>query len=380
MTLKHWLLLCIVQHLVFAIAGADEANDKLPPEALTALIELAEGNNPAAQMRLGAVYMNGAGGQPVDQLKAVYWITQAAKQEFPEAKYQLAVCFENGIGVDRDADYALQLYVAAAEAGVSGAAVKAGLMLRAAGRNEEAAHHLKASAQAGNLDSIREYGKLLLETQSQDPVVTRIAIRYLEKVAAAGDAEAQLALADCYAGSYPGIPRDAAKMMSHLWEAAAALNHPEAQSKIGYCFENGLGVARDTGMAVKWYRRAADQKYAPAMVNLGHCYTVGKGLPMDRDSAFNCYKVAADMKHPDALYHLAVCYANGLGVEEDAAQAVALYTEAADAGHAHAMRHLAVCYLNGIGVTADRDRARDLLQRAADVNDVESQDMLQKFF
>ena len=42
----------------------------------------------------------------------------------------------------------------------------------------------------------------------------------------------------------------------------------EAQCKLGWCYENGNGVAKDLAEAVKWYRKAAEQGNADAQTAL----------------------------------------------------------------------------------------------------------------
>ena len=40
----------------------------------------------------------------------------------------------------------------------------------------------------------------------------------------------------------------------------------------------GRGVTQDDAMAVKWFRKAAEQGYAPAQNNLGEMRRQGRGL------------------------------------------------------------------------------------------------------
>ena len=41
-------------------------------------------------------------------------------------------------------------------------------------------------------------------------------------------------------------------------------NNPEAQFMLGFIYEKGEGVTQDDEEAVKWYKRAAGQGFAPA--------------------------------------------------------------------------------------------------------------------
>jgi hypothetical protein len=54
-----------------------------------------------------------------------------------------------------------------------------------------------------------------------------------------------------------------------------------AQNNLGYCFENGEGVAQDWVEAVRYYQLAAEQGDASAQFNLGYCFENGEGVARD---------------------------------------------------------------------------------------------------
>ncbi|HEX6841562.1 MAG TPA: tetratricopeptide repeat protein [Stellaceae bacterium] len=80
----------------------------------------------------------------------------------------------------------------------------------------------------------------------------------------------------------------------------------------------------DCRQSTEWYRRAADQGFAPAMNNLGELYFNGLagsiGQP-DRNEALRWYRAAAATGNPVGLWNVGVAYANGLGVARDPAEA-----------------------------------------------------------
>ncbi len=49
-------------------------------------------------------------------------------------------------------------------------------------------------------------------------------------------------------------------------------------SVLGYCYDNGQGVAKDLSKAVEFYTLAANQGNAFAQFNLGYCYYNGEGV------------------------------------------------------------------------------------------------------
>ena len=60
---------------------------------------------------------------------------------------------------------------------------------------------------------------------------------------------------------------------------AAEKGDAQAQSDLGRAFLFGeLGLAKNDREAVKWYRKAAEQNYAPAQGALGVCYNHGNGV------------------------------------------------------------------------------------------------------
>jgi len=73
---------------------------------------------------------------------------------------------------------------------------------------------------------------------------------------------------------------------------AAQKGDPKAQTYVGEIYEKGLGVPADFGAAAQWYRRAAEQSYAPAALNLGALYENGLGVPRDPKEAAQWYRRA----------------------------------------------------------------------------------------
>jgi hypothetical protein len=54
---------------------------------------------------------------------------------------------------------------------------------------------------------------------------------------------------------------------------------------LGYMFEHGLGVQTDYGVAMSWFRRAADRGLADAMCQVGGLYVSGHGVDRDLTKA-----------------------------------------------------------------------------------------------
>ena len=101
-----------------------------------------------------------------------------------------------------------------------------------------------------------------------------------------------------------------------------------AQTALGLLYERGIGIARNSAMALTWYRRAAAQGDALAEFHIGSLYERGAGVATDYAEAAKWYQRASDRGNESAQAALAYLYDRGLGVERDFAEAEALYGQA----------------------------------------------------
>ena len=71
--------------------------------------------------------------------------------------------------------------------------------------------------------------------------------------------------------------------------------------------------------AVRWYRAAADQGFAPAQFNLGAMHVKGQGVPVDCAAAAKWWKLAADQGDEGAImglrHGLTLLFPSGTAVE-----------------------------------------------------------------
>lgn len=85
------------------------------------------------------------------------------------------------------------------------------------------------------------------------------------------------------------------------WRALAAKGDAEASVFLGYIYRNGLGVARDDGLAAEWYRRAARLGQPEAQYELALMYELGVGVARDADEAAVWYGLATSEACPAEL-------------------------------------------------------------------------------
>ena len=74
-----------------------------------------------------------------------------------------------------------------------------------------------------------------------------------------------------------------------------------AQHNLGLMYQSGQGVAQDFVAALKWFRLAAAQGFAPAQVDLGWMYANGQGTLQEYERAHMWFNIAAAAGNSDAL-------------------------------------------------------------------------------
>lgn len=182
------------------------------------------------------------------------YMVAASDYGHPEAQLEVARCYQNGVGVAKNAENAVVWYKKAAEQG-------------------------NAEAQCALGECY--YQAFGVEKNEKE------ARRWYEAAATQGNATAQYMIGRLYAAlSY--------NVAAVKWYTKAAEQEcPEAQYELGVCYEAGDGVGKDEAKAAELYRKAAVQGYAEAQNELGACYSNGTGVAKDLEQAFECYRKAA---------------------------------------------------------------------------------------
>lgn len=158
------------------------------------------------------------------------------------------------------------------------------------------------------------------------------------------------------------------------FRAEADKGNARAQFLLGVMYSMvGSGVKQDYIEAIKWFRLAADQKYADAQYELGKMYFNGDGVKQDYAETVKWHRLAADQGHAKAQLLLGSMYDNGRGVKQNSAEALKWYRLAADQGDSDAQFVLGLRYEFGQGVKQDDTEALKWYRLAADQGDAESQ-------
>ncbi len=174
------------------------------------------------------------------------------------------------------------------------------------------------------------------------------AVEQLKKAANQGNKGAQFRLGFYYDQGV-GVKQDYSKAFSWI-KKVANQGHAEVQEILGLFYYQGIGVKQDFKEGFNWIEKAANQGYADAQYNVGISYYYGQGAEQDYSKAFNWYQKAANQGLADAQFSLGISYYYGQGVKQDYSKALNWTEEAAFQGYAEAQFELGTLYEKGIGV------------------------------
>lgn len=138
-----------------------------------------------------------------------------------------------------------------------------------------------------------------------------------------------------------------------------SLGDPRGQCEYGDIYKDQFNYRE----AIKWYSKAAEQGFADALYKLGRMY--GYGVSHDGTKAIDLYEKAADKGNADAQYSLGQVYEYGFGVEMDETEALEWFEKAAAQGHADAQYSLGKVYEYVYGVERDDTKACEWYEKAA---------------
>lgn len=156
------------------------------------------------------------------------------------------------------------------------------------------------------------------------------------------------------------------KKTIRLVQPLAYEGNPRAQTILGRCFENGLGVEQDMAVAAQWFQMAAEQNYSEAQVLLAYCYEIGAGVPKNPQQVMNLMTRAGEAGNAEAQFNLALNYSQGLyGAPKNEQESFRWAELAAKQGYAQAERFLGACYEYGFGTPADAALAEEWYKKAA---------------
>ena len=178
------------------------------------------------------------------------------------------------------------------------------------------------------------------------------------------------AIAQCDYGVFlvngEGVEKDE-KTALEYWKKSAENNFAPALHKVAVCYLQGYcGEEKDEKKAFDYFMRAAEGGVKDSMFNVALFYQNGVGTEPDVNKAFEWIKKAAEAEQPQACYLLAMHYMTGTnGLPVDKEKSIALLTTAAESGFPEAQCTLGSCYETGSGVEKDLAEAAGWYRRSA---------------
>ncbi|KAF7722301.1 hypothetical protein EC973_003452 [Apophysomyces ossiformis] len=372
----------------------------------------AEYGHPEAQHKLGMAYWRGLYNTPINLGDAVIWFTRSAARKHAVSHWALGqMAMENG-----DHDVAIAWWQKSIELGdVPSMRSLARLLLQTShdeneqsSRLGEAMELLADAVRKGDAEALMLLGQVHqvrainradsdkdelkdMEEEGDDLEAVKcqeeqeLATRCFQQAAAMGNVESMYLAAESwhsqqqYAAALEFYNRaaDRGHLLSRVMRARYYLSglggvqgNPEAAHKellecakekdctavafntLGQCSELGLGTPQDDQLALKWYRRSADQTQdAEAMYRIGRLFSQGRVPHNEAHNDLAAMKwfqhaiEAAD--HAVAHYNLGVRLSRGVDdnegrtlVSRDPVQALAHFRKAAEQGVVDAMIEL----------------------------------------
>ncbi|MDD2717723.1 MAG: DEAD/DEAH box helicase family protein [Candidatus Wallbacteria bacterium] len=209
-------------------------------------------------------------------------------------------------------------------------------------------------------DSSLEISECAAEQSQQTPIDS-----LLVNAADTGDVHAMLEIANKYLDS--DDPADQKKGVQSLRKAAEK-DTAEALRKLGLCYYDGTGTARNLHKAKESFLLAAAKGDSEAQYQLGQMYLSGEGGKKDVEQFLKWTNQAAQQGHRESLNQLGIVYHDGKDVKRDYAQAFSYYKKAAELDEPFAMNNLGILYQYGYGVPKNLDEAVKWFRKAADKN------------
>lgn len=160
-----------------------------------------------------------------------------------------------------------------------------------------------------------------------------------------------------------------------IWGPLAHAGIGRAQNNIGACFAEGLGVARDPALALRWLTLAAESGDPVGQRNLAALHFKGEGVAQSDDEALRLYRLAAEQGDAPAQDMLSWMLLEG-GRVTDRAEALRWAEAAAEAGIATSMTRLGMMHHDALGVARDPARAAAWWQRGMAAGDPDAEAML----
>ncbi len=348
--------------------------------SLTSLKEKASGGDKRACLKLGNMFF--FGNEVIqDYYEAFHWYYNAAVNGSPSAQFNLAICYDQGLGIEKNQLEAFKWYQKAARANIIQAKFNLAMYYKDGTEfktdsgivllNQDLPRTIKLlneTASSGFAPAKRELAKLYLEGEGVDKNINK-SIGLFEEAAKGNDPEAMSLLAQYLIEK----ESDDKEKIVFLLKEAAKHNIPRALETLGSYYECGLHVPQDKHLAFSYYKKAAELDSTAAQKKLADYYSNGNIVDLNIWEAKYWYKKAAEKNDPYSLFMLGTYADQGIAEPINKKLAARYFMRSAKFDFPKAQYNLATYYAKGEGVSKDLKMATMWYRKAALQNEPKAQ-------
>lgn len=303
--------------LPLAFYNAMDSNPQIREQAFAVAKEQAAAGDVQAALLLGLLYDRGIGTSP-DIAQAVAWYQQAGQSAV--SQFILGTYVAEGKGIEKNEEKGIE----------------------------------QLQQAANNKFSYADFNMAVLKQKSGQDFLP-----YLTHAYELGNSHAGIVLADYYLADNTDVEK--MKQARTIYEGLAEKGDRNAELKLAYMNEKGLGDTPNMVNAQRWYMAAAEQGNSTAQYLLGQFYQVGQNGEPDYAQAKQWYQKAA-VSLPEAFVALGFVEET---VDDNYVQALKAYEQAAGKGNPMGMYNLGLMYLYGKGTPVNYQKATELFTEAA---------------
>jgi TPR repeat protein len=361
-----------------------DAAKKAIAEAKTLYDKAGKAGNLGAANNL--LILNLATAETTDAAKAAVEAIEAGATSNGKVKLTYAEMFLEGTGVAKDPEMAVRWLQRASDTEPNEAAYMLGLVAEAAKDEESCVKNLAAAAKNGHVQSMIYLGTKILYGRGVQGSADAARSLFQQAVdAGVLAAKVNLGIISEVEASQE---KDEAKKKEHFKKALALYKEAEADKvndallKLGYYYENGLGVDKNVERATEYYQKGADAGMSSCDYSLAMLNEATKDDKKIATARAQFYK-AAKAGLPDAQVALAERYRSGKsGLDKDPIAAMAWYEKAAKAGDLNSQLNMANILETGeagmINIKAAAEIYLEAAKKGAPVAMLQIADMLEK--
>ena len=137
-------------------------------------------------------------------------------------------------------------------------------------------------------------------------------------------------------------------------------------TEMGHRYLRGIGIKKNTVLAVEYFQNALLQKNVDAQAHLGFCYLKGLSVEKNTELGKKLLYEAFDKGNPTATAYLGEFFLEGsAGFQKDETLAFKYLNVAIEDNIIEAKNDLGICYLEGRGVQKDETMGLRLLEQSA---------------